>query len=1769
MKRRNKRTSERDITRTTVKGQCALERLEPRVLLNGNTQTPPATSISPDFLTVDMNTLTATQLAQSLVGTGVQIFNATFTGSLESAGSYVGGFSQGLGIEAGVMLGSGIIADAEGPNDSDSLGTNRGQVGDTDLNGLIPGYTTQDAAILEFDFIPGTSTLSFQYIFASEEYNEYANTSYNDVFGFFVNGQNIAQIPGTNDAVAINNLNATEYAQYFRDNDYGDFSGSPPYPIQYDGFTSTLQAVANVTAGTTTHIKLAIADVGDGIYDSAVFLAGGSFVSSLADVSVTKIASESTIEVNELVTYTLTATNNSTDTSATGVVVSDILPSGLSFLSAFSQQGNISIAGNTVTVSLGSMTPGQTVTMSVTAKATAEGAQLNQALISANEYDPNSSNNTYDVTTTVVNTAPTGAITGAVWTDTDGDGNWDGTETGLPGVIVYLDLNNNSLLDSTEPFAVSSTDNALTPTDESGAYIFTGLATGNYVVRQILPAGYFETESPGSVPVTNGQTTPNADFGDQPIGISNTTISGTKFNDLNLNGVRDGGLIQGTNPDAVFVIDVSGSTTSGFQGTPVGDQNGDSSSNTILDAEIAGFIALNQQLITLGYGDTANVSIVKFASSATQLDMDPVAPGVQLSTTPNADVDADGVRDVEQALKSLTSGGGTNYEAALVTAKNTYDTVGTTSGNGNVIFLSDGEPNSMNYEDDVNNLHATGVNVRAFGVGSGAKLPPLQIIDNQAAIFTTTNELIGVFGGGGGGGGTTTYTEDAIAGVTIYLDLNNNGVLDANEPSTQTAADGSYSFTGLTAGQTYVVREIVPGGNIQTSGPYTVTLGTDPSQNLDFGNAPATLTGDPNSVSGYKFHDIDGDGVRGPREPGLENWEIFIDEDGNGELDFGEEYTITDEFGYYEFTDLDPGNYIIAEVVQTADWYQTYPGSPGFPSGHYVTLTTGQDITGLLFGNHEKVPSHLSTGAIAGIKFDDTNGNGVRDGGLIQGTNPDAIFVIDVSGSTTYSFQGTPVGDLNGDSKSDSILDAEIAGFIALNNQLINLGFGNTARVSIVSFASGASQIDMDPQTAGTQLQTTPLADADSNGMNDVEQALRSLSSGGGTNYEAALSTAKDTYQTVGTSSGNGNVIFLSDGEPNNMNYADEVSDLVSTGVNVKAFGVGSGAKLPPLQTIDAGATIFTSTNELLNVFSGAAGAGTGGSTTYTENGLGGVTVYLDMNNNGVLDPAEPFTITATDGSYSFTGLTEFQTYVVREIVPNDYVQTAPPSGYYTVEVGTDQTMNLDFGNMPAPADKPDLVAKTLTVSPTGTLVPGDKASLSFVIANEGTVDANGPVNIYFYASADAVLDGGDTQIGSILGKKIKLPVGAQAKPFMLKKYVVAPDTLPGNVTFFAVVEAADASIDESNTNNNTASTDTAIKWRYGTWDDDGDGIMDRKGVKLTVQDTDGTNCTFSMSGDGFGELDGPAFLNLDIYNTTLSSKTTVKTKGGTTPGTAIDDVHVHGIMGEIKASTVNLENSLTVDEVIGKVLMAQAVANGKQIPINIGTAATQPAKGVNIAFHQMKNVDLTSASPLGSVTTAEWLDDGAQDEINAPSAYKIESKGDKKNMINGNFEADVYLTDPNSLVSAFTVNGLLRTTNFQTPGSIKSVKIVAAKDCNIFAGATAGNLPTDDSQLTNPNAVITSFKLGGKQTIGDLTNTTNHHNFSNTRVCSGSIGSVSLLGVERLNAGTELGLAGTMVKSVKVKQPDGKGYAFSGATGTWKNIPDTGWGDFIVRMLT
>jgi hypothetical protein len=273
-------------------------------------------------LTVSTNT-TAQQLAQLLVPPGVVITNATYTGTNVARGTFAGGNGCGLPIDSGVILSSGEITNAIGPVNDDSgqfAGgwtntpnegpSNLGEPGDADLSGLVGEGTNYDAGVLQFDIISTNSfTLQFQYIFASEEYPEWIG-QYNDPMAIFVStnevGTNwinsitndLALVPGTtNVPVSINTINggslggsfygedlatvSPSNAQYYVDNDDPEYiaatnaAPAQEFNIQYDGMTVLLTAQTFISANVTNHVKIAIADYGDHVFDSAVFITAG------------------------------------------------------------------------------------------------------------------------------------------------------------------------------------------------------------------------------------------------------------------------------------------------------------------------------------------------------------------------------------------------------------------------------------------------------------------------------------------------------------------------------------------------------------------------------------------------------------------------------------------------------------------------------------------------------------------------------------------------------------------------------------------------------------------------------------------------------------------------------------------------------------------------------------------------------------------------------------------------------------------------------------------------------------------------------------------------------------------------------------------------------------------------------------------------------------------------------------------------------------------------------------------------------------------------------------------------------------------------------------------------------------------------------------------------------------------------------------------------------------------------------------------------------
>lgn len=252
-----------------------------------------ALEVDPDY---DAERLVTEVFASSQCET---IFNIRRIGSNPAGIGFFEGPDSIVGFDRGIILSTGNVADATGPNSDTDVGSElEGDVSDPDLD-LASTGNVFDAVGIEFDFIPLQPTVTFRYVFASEEYCEFVGAPFNDIFGFFISGSgingpfsdgavNLATIPGTNQPVSINNVNYGENQAFYLDNEFpsvriaagcgGDPEPGPRFQsIEYDGQTVILTATVELQICSTYHIRLVVGDVQDSDLDSAVFLEGGSF----------------------------------------------------------------------------------------------------------------------------------------------------------------------------------------------------------------------------------------------------------------------------------------------------------------------------------------------------------------------------------------------------------------------------------------------------------------------------------------------------------------------------------------------------------------------------------------------------------------------------------------------------------------------------------------------------------------------------------------------------------------------------------------------------------------------------------------------------------------------------------------------------------------------------------------------------------------------------------------------------------------------------------------------------------------------------------------------------------------------------------------------------------------------------------------------------------------------------------------------------------------------------------------------------------------------------------------------------------------------------------------------------------------------------------------------------------------------------------------------------------------------------------------------------
>jgi gliding motility-associated-like protein len=255
----------------------------------------------------------AQALVEKLVGTGVTVSNIRLIASPLATGFFNNISGTNIGLDSGIVLTNGRAKTGEGNArgldgngtlmaytgipaniDSSSTGafasTDLFRAGDPDLEAILGGVETNDATILEFDFIPLGDTIRFRYVFSSEEYPSFPCQNVNDAFAFFINGPgfpvntNIALVPGTTAPVTIDNINYLAgcglYPQFY-------LSNQKNVNFTHNGHTTIFTAVARVIPCQRYSLKLVIADVLDGVYDSGVFLEAKSLSSNAISLSNT------------------------------------------------------------------------------------------------------------------------------------------------------------------------------------------------------------------------------------------------------------------------------------------------------------------------------------------------------------------------------------------------------------------------------------------------------------------------------------------------------------------------------------------------------------------------------------------------------------------------------------------------------------------------------------------------------------------------------------------------------------------------------------------------------------------------------------------------------------------------------------------------------------------------------------------------------------------------------------------------------------------------------------------------------------------------------------------------------------------------------------------------------------------------------------------------------------------------------------------------------------------------------------------------------------------------------------------------------------------------------------------------------------------------------------------------------------------------------------------------------------------------------------------
>ena len=228
----------------------------------------------------DDSTVTLTDLIDKLKGSGVIIDTPVYSAEDNNQAGIFSGydFLFGSQVDEGVVFSTGDVVDVVGANGADNTTT---AFNNTLNNHLLFG-NVRDLVTLSFNVTPTENTLIVEYVFGSEEYNEYVNSGYNDFIRIFVDGNNCA-VTANGLIVSIDAVNDTSNGFLYKDNDFGDLGPNTPFSTEMDGFTKTVSCRYPVIPGISVPVVIGMADDGDAQYDSWAFFKAQSLRSEPSD----------------------------------------------------------------------------------------------------------------------------------------------------------------------------------------------------------------------------------------------------------------------------------------------------------------------------------------------------------------------------------------------------------------------------------------------------------------------------------------------------------------------------------------------------------------------------------------------------------------------------------------------------------------------------------------------------------------------------------------------------------------------------------------------------------------------------------------------------------------------------------------------------------------------------------------------------------------------------------------------------------------------------------------------------------------------------------------------------------------------------------------------------------------------------------------------------------------------------------------------------------------------------------------------------------------------------------------------------------------------------------------------------------------------------------------------------------------------------------------------------------------------------------------------